>query len=52
MTPNEFAVYTSDIQKADKMFSQHKDVSCEYREIFKRKFEADMYDIPYVSVFA
>lgn len=54
MSYNEFATYASDIQKANKMYDEQTgvDLSRIFREIYRRKFDADMYGEPYVSVFA
>lgn len=58
MTYDEFATYHNDVVKASKIFQEQLkgnmlniDLAIIYRNINKQKFNADMYDEPYVSVF-
>lgn len=58
MTEKEFATFHNDKVKANKIFAEqlkgnmlHIDLATIFRNINKQKFESDMYDIPYVSVF-
>jgi hypothetical protein len=58
MTHDEYATYHNDYVKANRLFkAQMKgkrldiDLAAIFRNINKAKFDSDMYDIPYVSVF-
>lgn len=58
MTEKEFATFHNDKVKAYKIFNEQMngnmlniDLAAIFRNINKQKFEADMYDIPYISVF-
>lgn len=59
MTEKEFAIFHNDKVKAAKIFNEQLkgnmleiDLAAIYRNINKAKFNADMYDEPYISAFA
>lgn len=59
MTDREYLIMFEDRRKADKIFKQQLkgemldiNLAPVYRAINKRKFDAELYDIPYVSVWA
>jgi hypothetical protein len=56
MTHEEWATYHNDVVRSEKMLKENNnEVSMELAMIFRaincRKFNAEMYDRPYVSVF-
>lgn len=58
MSNEEFATYTADSQRANRMFIDHMenrayypDLHIIFRTINRRKFDAEFYGKPYISVF-
>lgn len=55
MTQKEWDTYCDDVYEAEKRHKNSSDtpynLAWNFREISKRKWNAEMFDIPYVSVF-
>ena len=58
MSYNDLCQYCSDLQKAQGLFADQKngvvlnvDIASIFRTIYRQKFDAEFYGVPYVSVF-
>lgn len=58
MSHNELCQYCSDLQRAQRLFADQKsgvvldvDINSIFRTIYRQKFDAEFYGVPYVSVF-
>ena len=58
MSHNELCQYCSDLQRAERLFADQKngvvldvDINSIFRAIYRQKFNAEFYGVPYVSVF-
>lgn len=55
MTQNEWDAYCYDVHESERRYKNKSDtpnnLAWNFREISKRKINAEMYDIPYVSIF-
>jgi len=54
MTQNEFAKYHNDLVRVEKLYETEGAtpfVSSLFRNLYKQKFNADMYGTPYTSIF-